>query len=174
VRLAVSIAIGLLGVIVLGLGDLGFEPGHLPGDLLALGCSVLFTIYFLLGKRLRRALSAATYASAVYGVAAPLSFVCLFVLDLPVVAYDGRTWLCFVLMALVPTLLGHTSFNTALRYIDAGRISAATLSEPLLAGLVAWLAWGEDVTPQGFAGYVLISASVLVLVLDRRGEPAWR
>ena len=167
-RLLVSIGVGLLGVVVLGLGDLGFDREHVLGDVTALGCSFLFSAYFLLGKRLRRVLSTGTYVTGVYGVAAVFAFACLFAMDLPLVDYSGRTWLCFVLMALVPTMIGHTSFNSALRYIEAGRISAATLSEPVLAGLVAWFAWGEAVTGQGVAGYVLISASVLVLVLDRR------
>ena len=178
-KLALSVGLGLAGVVVIGLGDLGLDPQHLGGDLAALVCSLLFTVYFLLGKRLRRVLSTTTYASAVYGVAAPFAGLFLFVLDVPVFDYDSRTWLCFVLMALVPTMLGHTSFNSALRHIDASRVSAATLSEPALAGLVAWFAWDEAVTGQAFAGYALIAVSVLVLLLDRaprvsgsRGAPA--
>ncbi len=174
-RLFVSIGFGVLGVVVLGLGDLTFDRGHVLGDMTALGCSFLFSAYFLLGKRLRRVLSTGTYVTGVYGVAAVFAFACMFALDLPLVDYSERTWLCFVLMALVPTMIGHTSFNSALRYIEAGRISAATLSEPLLAGLVAWVAWGEAVTGQGIAGYLLISVSVLVLVFERRrGAPADR
>jgi drug/metabolite transporter (DMT)-like permease len=167
-KLFVAIGFGLLGVVALGLGDLTLDPEQLPGDLAALGCSFLFTIYFLLGKRLRRSLSTVSYTSAVYGIAALLSLGGMLALDLPLVDYGSRTWGCFLLMALVPTMIGHTSFNSALRYIDAGRISAATLSEPVLAGLVAIFAWGEEITGQGIVGYLLICASVLVLVQDRR------
>ena len=60
----------------------------------------------------------------------------LVVVDAPLASYSARNWLCFVLMALVPTILGHTSINSALRYIPAGRVALATLSEPPLAGLV--------------------------------------
>jgi drug/metabolite transporter (DMT)-like permease len=51
--------------------------------------------------------------------------------------------------------------------MNAGRISAATLTEPLLAGLGAFLAWGETITWQAFGGYVFISLSVLILVTDQ-------
>ena len=44
--------------------------------------------------------------------------------------------------------------------------SIATLSEPLLAGLVAYFAWDEPITLQTAAGYVLICASVAVLASD--------
>jgi len=53
-RLFVSIALGILGVAVLGGGDLSLHREHLAGDAMAVLCSVLFTVYFLLGKRLRR------------------------------------------------------------------------------------------------------------------------
>jgi drug/metabolite transporter (DMT)-like permease len=169
VRLAISIAVGLCGVAALGWNDLALTPENLRGDGAALLCSVLFTAYFLIGKRLRRTLPTAAYVSAIYAVASACCFAALVVLDEPLVDYDGRTWLCFGLMALVPTVIGHTSFNNALRHIDAGRISAYTLSEPLLAGLVAYLAWGEEITAGVLLGYGLISASVLVLVLE--GQP---
>lgn len=174
-RLLASIGLGIAGVAVLGWSDLSFSPEHLLGDGLALVCSVLFTFYFLLGKRLRKVLPTTTYVAAVYGVAAAFAFAALLVLDLPVLRYDGRTWLCFVLMALGPTMIGHTSFNHALAHLKASWISASTLCEPLLAGIVAYYAWDEEVTNLGIGGYVLICISVLLLVSDgMRGKDSDR
>jgi drug/metabolite transporter (DMT)-like permease len=169
-RLALSIALGVLGVAVLGWGDLSLAREHLVGDGLALFCSVLFTAYFLAGKRLRATLPTAAYVAAVYGVAAVFAFATLLVLGLPLAGYDEQTWLCFALMAVGPTVIGHTSMNHALAHLKAGWISTATLSEPLLAGVVAFFAWGERVTWLGAAGYLAICLSVVVLVIERR-EP---
>lgn len=166
-RLAVSIGLGICGVALLGWGDLSLGPDHLTGDGLALLCSALFTVYFLVGKRMRQVLPTTTYVAAVYGVAALFGFATMLVLDLPLVEYDGQTWLCFTLMALGPTMIGHTSFNHALAHLKASWISTATLSEPLLAGLVAYYAWHEQVTGPGVAGYALICSSVVLLVRDR-------
>jgi drug/metabolite transporter (DMT)-like permease len=163
-RLLVAIALGLVGVAAIGAGDLTLDPSHAAGDALAVACSVLFTAYFLIGKRLRRTLSSRVYVTALYGVAGLAGFACMAAMGIPATGYDGSTWLCFLLMALVPTMIGHTSFNHALRYVPAGTISAATLTEPLLAGLVAAFAWGEEVSAPAIAGYALICASVLVLV----------
>ncbi len=166
-RLLVSILLGIAGVSVIGGGDLSFNREHLAGDSYAVLCSALFTAYFLLGKRLRKMLPTGTYVTAVYGTAAVASFACIAFIDLPAIEYSSRTWLCFVLLALVPTMIGHTSFNNAVRYINAGKIATATLSEPLLAGLVAYLAWDENITVQTAAGYVLICISVVVLVSEK-------
>ncbi|NMB75378.1 MAG: DMT family transporter [Myxococcales bacterium] len=173
-RLFVSIALGLAGSAVIGWSDFSLRPEHLAGDLLALLCSAFFTLYFLLGKRLRRTLDTDVYAAGIYGVAGSAGFAAAALLGLPLIGFDGRTWLAFGLLALVPTLIGHTSFNFALRYLDAGRIATATLVEPLLAGLVAFWAYGEPLTASMAAGYALIAASVVVLALDRpgRGAPA--
>jgi drug/metabolite transporter (DMT)-like permease len=168
-----SIGLGIVGVVVIGLGDFSLSPEHLPGDAMAVLCSALFTVYFLAGKQVRRSLDNRVYAPTIYGLAGLMCWALVPVLGLPAVDYDGRTWLAFGLMALVPTMIGHTSMNLALRYIDAGRISVLTLSEPIFAGLVAAWVWGEPMTVPTIVGYLLISSSVLVVMWDRGGSP-WR
>lgn len=162
--LVVAIAVGLAGAFVLGGSDLSLRSEHLPGDLSALVCSALFTVYFLLGKKLRKKMPTRVYVASVYGVAAVTAFICLFALQLPVVRYSSVTWLCFALMALVPTMVGHTAINHAVGHLDAGWVSATFLTEPLMAGAVAVVAWGEMFTVYTVIGYALISASVLILV----------
>jgi len=166
-RLLLAIALGVAGVAVMGWHGLAADPGRLPGDLAALAGALFFSLYFLLGKRLRRSLSSPVYVGTLYALAALPAFVWLLVAGGPLVAYDGRTWMCFGLMALVPTVIGHSALNHALRWLDAGRVSAATLVEPLLAGAVAWLAWGEAVTPATGVGFGLIAVAVLVLLSER-------
>jgi len=163
-RLGAAIGLGVVGVLVIGLDDFSISREHFAGDLWAVVCAVLFAGYFLIGRRLRRTMDTDVYVASVYGIAALISFACLLALDLPVVAYGSQTWLCFVLMALVPTMIGHTSYNYALKYIPVGRIAVATLSEPLLAGIVAFFAWGEGITWLVALGYLLICLSVVVLV----------
>lgn len=171
-RLLLSVALGLFGIAVIGLDDFRVSEASAAGDALSVLCSVLFTVYFLLGKRVRPRLDNRAYVAGVYGAAASTSFIALFALGLPAVDYAPRTWLCFALLAVVPTAIGHTSLNAALRYFDASRVSAATLSEPVLAGLVAWWAWGETLRPSALLGYVLICFSVGVLVWDGLRRPA--
>ncbi|HOX43569.1 MAG TPA: DMT family transporter [Myxococcota bacterium] len=166
--LGLAIALGLGGIAILGYADLRLEGDDWLGDLLSLACAVFFAAYFLLGKRLRGRLDNRAYVAGVYLVAALSSLAALLALGQPLTGYSPRTWLCFGLMALVPTLLGHTLLNHALRYLDASFVSAATLSEPALAGLVAYFAWGEGVSAAAGLGYALIAGAVLLLILDQR------
>ncbi|MDY0003763.1 MAG: DMT family transporter [Polyangia bacterium] len=165
--LLASIGLGVSGVIVMSVGNFRINPDQWVGDLLAILTAVFFAMYFLAGKVLRRSLPGRIYVSSIYLVACFFFAVVLVAQDLPVIRYDGRTWLCFVGMALLPTLLGHTGLNIALKYFDVGRLSVSTLSEPLLAGLVAWIAWSEALTIQTSIGYLLICGSVVLLAIDQ-------
>jgi drug/metabolite transporter (DMT)-like permease len=163
----------MAGVLVIGLDDFSIGEKHFAGDMWAVVCAVLFAGYFLIGRRLRRTLDTDVYVASVYGIAALLSFACLLFLRLPVIDYGSQTWLCFVLMALVPTMIGHTSYNYALKYLKVGWIAVATLTEPVFAGIVAFFAWGEGITWLVALGYLLICLSVAVLTLPRRrGRPS--
>ena len=169
-RLKIAIGVGVLGVAVVGWHDLAFSPEKVGGDLLSLASSFLFTAYLLIGKRVRRTLDTTVYVTAVYGTAAAVGFATMLVLGVPLVDYAPQTWACFGLMALVPTVIGHTSLNAAVRWVPAGRITAITLAEPLLAGTVAYFAWGETASAGAVVGYVLIGASVLAVATERRTE----
>ena len=166
-RIALAVGFGLAGVLLMGWHDLDLSRRLLAGDAVALLSAAFFAAYFLLGKRLRRTLDTRVYVCALYATAAACCFLCVAFMGVPVIAYDRRTWVCFALLALVPTLIGHTSLNHALRYLGAGWISCATLSEAPLAGLVAAIAWNERPPPSALAGYLVTSLSVVVLVLDR-------
>lgn len=169
-RLLGSMALGLFGVVAIGVSDFSLDRSQLRGDLLAVLSSVLFTAYFLIGKRLRGRLDNAVYVTALYGVAGAAGFAALFASGVPAAGYSPTTWLAFLLMALVPTMVGHSSMNYALKYVGAARISVFTLAEPLLAGLVAFFAWSEPVRPTTMLGYLLICTSVVVLVREKGAE----
>ncbi len=166
-RLAISIGLGVLGVAVIGWSDLRMAPDHILGDGLALLTAVFFAIYTLLGRQLRGELPTATYVASIYGVAAVVSFGWMMVGDIPLVDYEPRDWWCFMLMAAVPTGIGHTGINHALRYLSAARLSVLTLVEPPLAAAVAWWVWEESITGAMFLGFGLIAAAVLLLVTER-------
>jgi drug/metabolite transporter (DMT)-like permease len=170
-RLFLSIGLGLLGTVAIGWSDFGSDQNHFEGDALALLCSLFFTLYFLIGKKLRRTLPTQIYVCCLYAMAGIISMAIAVTTGEAVVSFDATTWVAFALLALIPTMIGHTSLNHALRYLDTSRVSAATLCEPPLAGFVAYWAWGETIGGATTVGYLLISASVLVLLMDRLDNP---
>ncbi|MBN1337482.1 MAG: DMT family transporter [Deltaproteobacteria bacterium] len=170
-RLWIAIALGMAGILVIAWHDLDAAPDRFRGDLVVLLSALCFTAYFLVGRRLRRFLEAPVYACVLYAIASLPCFLLFPFLDIPFVDHGAQNWVCFGLLALVPTVVGHTSFAHALRWIPPNRVSTATLTEPLLGGAVAWMIWDEPVSGATVAGYVLICASVGVLLWDRGPTP---
>ena len=108
-------------------------------------------------------MTSGVYVVTLYGTAAAISLLMLLVFKLPIFTFDHKTWLCFGLMALVPTIIGHTSFNIALGSVKASWIATMTLAEPLLAGVGAYFFWGEQLTLSVGIGFLFIVFSTIVL-----------
>ena len=69
-------------------------------------------------------------------------------------------WLWIGLLALGPQLLGHTSFNRALRSLPASAVAVAILGEPVGAALWAYLVFGEGIGLLQGVGMVLLLVGI--------------
>ena len=171
-RVGLGILLALAGGLVVGLGDAGAGlraagrasvPGSaLGGDLLALSGAWMMAGYLLVGRRLRARLALVPYVFVVYGMAAV-------VLTL-LMAWSGHafsglpavTWLWLALLALVPQLLGHSSFNWALRFLPASFVAIALLGEPVGSSALAWVLLHEVPTLLTLAGAGLVLAGIFL------------
>jgi drug/metabolite transporter (DMT)-like permease len=161
--LAIALAIGGSGVIFLADAQ-GDQPGRAPalGNMLAVAGSLAICGYLLVGRSLRRALPLIAYISVVYAVAA----LCLLGIALAAGAtlapLTGSAWLMLLALALGPQLLGHSSFNWALKYLSATVIALAILGEPIGSTFLAWLFLDESVALTKLAGMALLLAGIFL------------
>ncbi|MHC8522912.1 DMT family transporter [Rossellomorea sp. H39__3] len=110
------------------------------GDLLALVACALVTGYLLFGQTIRKRLSLMTYTYIVYAMSAAVLFIYSVVKGDSFYPYAGEEWVYFLLLAVIPTLLGHTLFNWSLKWLSTSTISMAILFEPVGAAILAyWL-----------------------------------
>src|SRR5690625_2095129 len=103
----ISMIITVLGSVILSWGDFQISFSHLLGDILALLGALTMTVYFLLGQQARRRVSFMTYTFIVYLISTITLFIYNFILQEPFFTYTSNHWLIFVLLAIVPTFLGH-------------------------------------------------------------------
>ena len=146
-------AVALIGVGVLA----GFEPDSigrmLVGDALAVVAAVTFALYSLLGRRERDRLPLLTYAAGVYLVAGLLTSPLATGLVRP--ALPGRAIAAVCVMALVPSALGHTLYNAAIRRLHPSLPNLIATQEVTLGILLAWFLVGEPLTWNALAGAAL-------------------
>lgn len=161
------IALSVAGGTVIGWGDLATGGAALWGDLLALMGSVFAALYLLMGRRLRVHLSLLAYIFLCYGSAAVFLWTAVVVSGLPVTGFSAGTWGAFAGMALFSQLVGHTSYNWALKWIRTSTVAVSLLGEPIGASLMAYLFFGEALTASKWIGGGLI---LLAIYLAARGE----
>ena len=166
----IGIGIAISGALVIALPDLvGPARPDGPtnpalGNLLAAFAAVLAAVYYVLGRRLRRALGLWSYVGIVYSAC----FVALGMLAIAVRAelwpHPQREWLIFGGLALGPMLLGHTGMNWALRYRPAYAVNVTVLAEPIGASLLAaMLPWIAEVPPSTtIVGGMIVLGGILL------------
>jgi drug/metabolite transporter (DMT)-like permease len=162
-----AVTIALLGSIIIGGGDLQVGRRALIGDGLALVGGFLAAAYMVTGRTVRRELPLLPYVFLVYSSAAVLLGIGCLVSGTKMWGYPGGTFLWLILLALVPTHLGHTMFNWALRYIPAYVISISLLGEPIGSTTLAYFIFKEAPPALTFVGGALVLAGVYLVIRDQ-------
>ena len=166
--LLLGIGFACIGSLVIGAGDLSMGANTLYGDLLALMGSIMAAGYFLIGRHLRQKLSLGVYVFTVYGICAVFLLGYILVRQIPLTGYNSMTWFSMFMLALVPTIIGHTSFNWALKYLHASVVSASILGEPVGATLLAWLILSEKPPVFTLIGGVFILSGIYLTTITRK------
>jgi len=168
---ALGIAIAFSGVAVIAISDYGVGNDTLLGDLFAFLGGICAGIYFLSGRVARQTLAVAPYAFSVYGIAAVLLFLSGGIAGDNLMVIDGRELVLFLLMAIIPTILGHTMFNYALKRVPAHIISTSVLGEPVGASLLAYLLIaGEEPGPAIILGGALVVFGLYIVLTKGMAE----
>lgn len=164
----IALVVAMAGCAVIGAGDFELSGRALLGDALALGGAMLSAVYMLAGRRLRQQLSLGPYVIACYGVAALFLLVFALAAGQPVFALSAPTFGWLVCLALVPQVIGHSSYNYALGYVSAALTSIATLGESVGATLLAWWFLGERPPDQTLLGGAAVIVGMLIAMRSER------
>ncbi len=153
----VGIAVAAIGGALVGLTDLGHaSAGSLQGDALALGGAVMVSGYLLIGRRLRGRLSLMAYISLVYSTAAMVLLATAWAMGISLLGYSPAAYGLVILLAAGPQLIGHSSYNWALKYLSATFVTVTILAEPIGATAFAIPILGQVPEPIKLAGGALI------------------
>lgn len=171
--LAAGMAAAMAGGVVVGLSDTCTLRGCPPlkeflqgqaflGDTLALAGAVALAGYYSLGRSLRTSMALVPYSFLSYGAAALVLGLAVLIARAPVAGFAPRAYLWFLLLALIPQLVGYTALNWALKYLPATYVSVTVLGEPIGATALAVLLLQEIPSTLKLIGSALILAGILV------------
>jgi drug/metabolite transporter (DMT)-like permease len=164
----IGIIVAFLGIIVLTSGDLLKGGANFRGDILALIGSIAAGTYILGGRKSRKNISLVPYVFIVYGICTIILLgACIFV-SAPLYPLPVEEYQLFILMAVVPTIFGHTLYNYALKYVKAQIISVSLLGEPIGSSILAVILLSESVPPLTIIGGCLILPGIYLAYLGRK------
>jgi len=164
-RTLLALAVSLAGVVLVLGSSLG--TAHPAGVLLALGASVVYSVYITLANRVLRrveplsALALVTLVTSVLYVgmglaAGRLSF-----------GFAPSAWLPIALMITVSTLLAIPAFFRGIEILGSSRASIVSMTEPLFTIGVSVLLFGDRLGWQQILGGVLVLGGTALVTTSR-------
>ncbi len=178
-----GLAVSLLGSVVVGISsscalqagrlscaDLqnSFHARSLIGNGLALLGAFLSAGYLMVGRKVREHISLSSYIFAVYGVSALVLILLVAITGQRVSGYSGETYLWLIALALIPQIVGHSSFNWALKYLSAAYVSIALLGEPIGTVILTMIFLRESPSILELVGGVLILVGIIVATRSQK------
>jgi drug/metabolite transporter (DMT)-like permease len=172
-RTTAAVLLALGGIVLITWSDLhAAGEGRLLGDLLALLGAVCAAAYLVIGRRMRAGGDFSSYLWRVNLSAAVASALLAAAAGQPLWPSRRIDLLWFLLMGLVPHVLGHGALNWSVRRLRAYVVNLAVLGEPVLASFYALWIFGEAPPIAVYPGALLIGAGVALAVAGERRRQA--
>lgn len=180
-EVSVGLGVALLGTVIIGLSDVCrigpglvcpplkefFAGDAVWGDFLALVGAWTAAGYVLIGRRVRSRMSLAPYIFIVYGMAALILVVLMVASGEPFYGFEPMTVTWLVLLALIPQLIGHSTFNWALGYLPAAYVAITLLGEPIGSTILAYIFLAEVPGTLLMVGAILIFGGILIASMKK-------
>jgi drug/metabolite transporter (DMT)-like permease len=149
----IGLILALVGGTVIGLSDAcvfhnGFQCPELSqimhgramwGNFLALCGAWAISGYLIIGRKVRAKMSLIPYIFLVYGVSAIVLNIFMFASKQNPFGYSPSAYGWIFLLAAVPQLIGHSTFNWLLKYLSATMVAVTTLAEPIGSSILAFI-----------------------------------
>ncbi|BDU69596.1 hypothetical protein GETHOR_16970 [Geothrix oryzae] len=164
-----GLALAFSGVLVLFSGKAGraLPPRWILGDLMVLVAVVAWAGYTVMSRPLvqKHGAQRATTLSILFGLAifAPLG-----ALGLPrlvVAAIPPMAWVGLIYLGLMTSVVSYLLWFHALSMKEPSRVAIATNGQPVATALLAWIFYGQAITPAFAVGAALVLGGVLLTQL---------
>lgn len=161
-----ALLLAALGAMLLLGRSYELSPKNLFGDLLCLLAGTLYTVYFILMVRARETMAPlpALALSSVASMAPLLAFA--WILGETIMP---QNWGILIGLALVSQVIGQGLMIYAIGHLSPLVVGIALLTQPIVAGTVGWIAYGERLGLPDFIGALMVAVALVVVRLAPDG-----
>ena len=163
----IGTAVGLSGMAIMSYDAVINVELELKGDALALLGALAVVGYFIVGRKARTRMSLLGYVTPLYAACSLFLLGVLLIKGDSLTPYNSSIWLLLVALAIIPTIIGHTVFNWALKHVRPTAVSLAFLGEPVIASFLALIFFAQHPPATTLIGGALVLAGVY-LATSRR------
>lgn len=160
-----SFILVLLGVILITINQLSLK--FEKGELLSIVGAITFAVYLYIGRYLSKSISVTSYITLVYLIAGVSLFLITFIRRIPITGYAPKTYLNFLLLAIIPQLIGHSSANYAIRILPPTSTSIILIGETVIATIFAFFFLKESLFISQIIGMLIIILGIFYSSLEK-------
>jgi drug/metabolite transporter (DMT)-like permease len=167
-----GVGIATAGALVVAQSQ-GQGEHRLAGDLLVIAAVALYGAYLAVARALKDALPARSYVTLVYGSAAVVLGLALFIPGAATLTAPPHGLFAIAALALIPTVLGHTAVQIASRTLSPAIVALVSPGETLGAiAIGAELLGATPTTPEITGALIIVAGTVLAIAAPKPGTTA--
>jgi drug/metabolite transporter (DMT)-like permease len=138
------------------------------GLILALSSAIGFAIYLLIAKILLAKYGLWRYFGLVNLSSAITLLAWLLIKNKINIILDIELWLWGALLALIPGIFGHAIYNWSMSKLHQIDVAIATLGEPVLGTIMAWIIFTEILSPLQSVGLSFLLLAIIISFWSRK------
>jgi len=160
----IGLIVSLVGMVILGGGDVRIGGNNWKGDLLAIAGAISVAGYFIVGSRLRKRLNLIAYVFPVYTFSAIFLFLASFIFRAKITGLPLRAYIYCMLMAILCQVVGHSLLNWTLKMVKPTVVTISVLGEPVGSTILALLILNEVPPLVTLVGSIAILTGIFIAI----------
>lgn len=169
----IGILVAFLGGIIIAFATSGeasiIENGNSTlGVMLALFGAFAASIYFTIGRTIRKNLSFVPYIWVVYTSGSIVTMIVLAINRVQVTGYDARGYFWVLMLTVLAQIIGHGALNYVLKFLPPTTLSVAGQSVPIMSAVWALFLFAEVPTFLQIVGGIVILFGVIIVITNPR------
>ena len=163
-KVVVVLAVSFVGVVLVsGIASGGLNLVKWDGIALGLTTAIFFAAYTVLSEQIAKTETLIDFLLEMFSIASLIWFGFLLTQGLSTQIWEMANVAKVIYIGLGGTLLPYLLFLYGVRHVQSQKAAIIVLIEPFIAGVIAWVWFGQHLTPLQIIGGLLIVGAIAYL-----------